>query len=467
MSYQSTSLRTTSMPAAQSLWMRMYTGNPPWSSEDGLTSMNLPAVVASEVARMATVEMQSHVTPPITYTENPTATAPSSRAAYLEAQYQPIVNLARIFTEYAAAGGSLILKPYPDGGRLLVDIVKAGAFEPTAYDSAGTITGCRFAEQAVVDDITYTRIEEHRLEAEGCRITNTAYTLAKPTRYLSMAKRSQFDARNNATPWGNPVPLDTVPQWADLSPDTFLPGQTRLLLAHLRMPFANTVDPQSPLGVSAFARATGLIREADRQFSRLLWEMESGERALYVDSRAFPPSHDPEEIISASFRRFYRTLDIDPASERNLFADWSPNLRDVSHLNALNEILQRVEDACALSRGTLSQAPESASRGARTATELKIMRQRTYALVRDTQKAVELALRDLLTAMDTWATLAGLCPPGEWDVTFAFDDSVVTDRSEEFAERQRLVELGAMKPWEMRMWYLGETAELAQAAMKE
>lgn len=257
--------------------------------------------------------------------------------------------------------------------------------------------------------------------------------------------------------YGREVALSSVPQWADMAPETVLAGVERPLFAMLRMPHANTVDPESPLGVSAYARAMGLMREADRQFSRLLWEMESGERALYVDVRAF--ERGGEDGGPLPIQRLYRMLDVDPQAD-TLFEAWSPELRVAAQLEALDAVLRRVEDACALSRGTLSGAPEAS--GARTATELKIMRQRTYAMVRDTQKAVEVALRGLLWAMDVWADIAGLAPGGAWDVGFVFDDSVVTDRSEEFAERARLVEMGVLAPWEMRAWYLGESEAVAK-----
>lgn len=57
---------------------------------------------------------------------------------------------------------------------------------------------------------------------------------------------------------------------------------------------------------------------------------------------------------------------------------FSPALRDVSILNGLNDLLMRIEDTCGLARGTFSN-PQSE---ARTATEIKILKQRSYLLAR-------------------------------------------------------------------------------------
>lgn len=409
------------MRDAIALWMRMYVGDAPWVREDGVVSLNLPAFVAGEVARLATIEMQSAVR------------GEGERAAFLDEAYQRVLGDARRFTEYAAAGGTLALKPYWDGAALRVDYVKAGDFMPTAYDANGQVTGCVFLDRAVRGKKAYIRLERHMLDADGYRIENRAYEA-------------------DGDEIGREMPLAVVDRWAALEEEAYLAGVTRPLFALLKMPQANMVDPDSPLGVSAYARAVDLMREADRQFSRLLWEMESGERALYVDIRAFMP--EESEPGTLPFKRFYRTMDVDAQAD-TLFAEWSPGLREKSQIGALNEILQRVEDACGLARGTLSEAPESSARGARTATELKIMRQRTFATVLDAQRAVEVALRGLVEAMDAWAGVLGV-DEGEWTVGFMFDDSVVSDRGEAFEERLRLVEAGVLTVEEMRSWYLGE-----------
>lgn len=46
-------------------------------------------------------------------------------------------------TEFAAAMGGLVFKPYMDGGRIAIGFVHADRFIPTAYNSRGEVTWVR------------------------------------------------------------------------------------------------------------------------------------------------------------------------------------------------------------------------------------------------------------------------------------------------------------------------------------
>lgn len=81
------------------LWSNMYKDKAPWLSPT-VQSLCLPASVAGEVARLTTLELQSHI-------------SGSSRATYLDKFYQRVCEQLRIQTEYAFAKGGMIFKPYP------------------------------------------------------------------------------------------------------------------------------------------------------------------------------------------------------------------------------------------------------------------------------------------------------------------------------------------------------------------
>lgn len=426
------------MDNAIKLWMDLYRGRSPWRKSDA-ASLNLPAFIASEVSRITTIEMQSTV-------------SGSPRADYLNEQYQPVVDKARLFTEYAAAAGTVILKPYIDGTRIRADCITPRMFTPTRFSSSGEITGCVFATEICRGGKTYTRLETHELNGGNYSIACKAFV-------------SDASGDNNlgVKDIGREIPLSSVPEWADIEPLSTFGGLERPLFAVFKMPGANPVDPSSSMGASVFALATDLIHEADEQFTRLIWEMESGERALFVDAVAL--DRDVSGLPILPNKRLYRTLKT--GQTETLFEGWSPTLRQKDQIEALDAILRRIEDACGLARGSISQAPESAAGGSRTATELRIMRQRTYALVVDTQKMLRTALEDLLEAMDAWATIANLAQPGEYSTSFDFDDSVVSDRQTEFAERMQLLASGILQGWEMRMWYLGEDEATAKAAVAQ
>jgi A118 family predicted phage portal protein len=191
-----------------------------------------------------------------------------------------------------------------------------------------------------------------------------------------------------------------------------------------------------------------------------LWEFESGQRALYADELAFGKDKDGKPILPN--KRLYRSLDMGGQAD-DLFKEWTPTLREENILRGLDAILKRIEFACGLAYGTLSD-PQTVDK---TATEIKTSRQRSYATVVDTQKAVQKAMDDLLYAMDTWATLSKLAPKGKYTATYDFDDSVIVDKDAQFQQDLRLVQSGIMSPVEFRMRNFGEDEETAKQKIAE
>ncbi len=420
------------MSAAVALWSWMYADTPPWASKD-VQTMNMPALIAAELARLITIEMTSTV-------------SGSARADYLNEQYQMAIDSLRQQVEYACAKGGMVFKPYVDNGRIMVDFIQADSFFPVSFDGSGRMTGAIFVDQLVKGRKTFTRLESHVITPGGYKIKNTAYM------------------SSNKGNLGGQVSLDSVDEWADLQPEVIVQNVDRPLFAYFKMPFANTIDSRSPLGVSVYSRAVDLIKEADKQYSRLLWEFEGSELAIDADYVALAKDAAGGFSLPKLKQRLFRGLNISGGTNGSDFYQiFSPAIRDASLLNGLNALLIRIEDACGLARGTFSDPQGEA----KTATELKILKQRSYATVADSQKSLQAALDDLLYAMDIWATLYKLAPAGAYETAYEWDDSIVTDRDREYAEKLGMVTAGIIEKWEFRAWYLGETEDQAKERVPE
>ena len=404
------------MADALTIWSNMYANSASWLSKD-VQSLNLPASIAGEIARAVTIEMQVEI-------------SGSPRADYLSAQFDTVLNQLRERVEYGCAKGGLIIKPYPSGKNLAIDYVQADCFFPVSFDANGNITACVFSDQRQIGDKYFTRLEYHTMTPEGCTIKNQAF------------RSSTKDTL------GQSIPLTEVDAWKDLEPEATITGIDRPLFAYFRYPLANNIDPASPLGVSCYSRAASgsrcLIQQADEQWSSLLWEFESGQRALYADVLAF--GRDADGLPLLPMKRLYRALNGSGNIGDNpegLFHDWSPTLREVSILNGLEAILRKIEFSCGLAYGTLSN-PQTIDK---TATELKISQQRSYVTISDTQKALEAALEQLLWAMDVWCDLDSLAPAGAYAATYDWDDSVIVDKDTQIMQDRQTVTMGAMPKW--------------------
>jgi A118 family predicted phage portal protein len=444
------------------LWSRMYTNFSPWLSDE-VKSLNLPVAISSEIARSVTIEMKVEVTDEATQpgqaddsqdadgdtpergtSQTGPEEMPATRAAFLNEQIQKAIAKMRIEVEFAVAKGGMVFKPYVDGDDLAIDFVQADQFYPVAFDSNGNITSCVFADSRRLGQYFYTRLEYHALDGENYTIRNAAFR-----------STTQNDL-------GQEVPLADILDWAELQPETTLTGIERPLFAYFKYPLANSIDTTSALGVSCFSRAVAEIEQADRQWSSLLWEFESGQRALYVDELAFGKDDHGKPILPN--KRLYRTLNQgSQVGDDNLFEEWSPTFREKEILNGLEAILRKIEFKCGIAYGTLSNPTVIE----KTATEIKTAQQRTYATITDTQKALQNAVEQLLYAMNVWTTIYTLAPEGEYQETFNFDDSLVSDSNIKFLQDSQALGLGVISKVEFRMRNYGETEQVAKKAVAE
>lgn len=99
---------------------------------------------------------------------------------------------------------------------------------------------------------------------------------------------------------------------------------------------ANSIDVDSPMGVSVYAKAVDSIREADKQYSRLLWEFEGSELAVDVDPSVLRPKKDGRgQEMPKLNQRLFRGVDLGTDDNYHVF---NPAIRDASLVAGLNQI---------------------------------------------------------------------------------------------------------------------------------
>lgn len=442
---------STDMTNALDRWYRLYRNEAPWLEPGKVKSLNLPALVSSEIARQVTLEMKWSITGKgkdgKTQDEDGKDIM-NPRAEYLKAEFEKCVDILRQKLEQGCAAGGMIIKPYPNvqDGHLYFDWTMDWSVYPIAFDDDGNLCDVVIPDVFTEGKTTYTRLERHTVDGSNVKITHRAFMSTVPESI------------------GREIPLTMVERWASLAPEATVTDTDGVLFGWYKVAAANNVDVDSPMGASVFCKAEDVIEEADQQWSRLLWEFEGSELAVDVDPTALRPRRNADGLMETPKlnERLFRQIDIDKG-DRDLYEVFSPNIRDANLVNGLNQILYRVEDLCGLSRGTIADVNDTE----RTATELKINKQRSYATIADNQKALEACLRNVIRAMDKYATVYGLAPEGDYDVSFDWDDSILTDRDQQNQEMLMLLNAGIISKVEYRMWYYGETKAQAQAAIEE
>lgn len=428
------------MVNALDLWYKMYTDDPPWKGEN-VQTLNLPAMICSEIARQVMIEMKWSISGK-QGADGEDITNP--RAEYLKQEFERLMRTLRPKLEQACAAGGMTIKPYPKDGHIYFDCSTAWSLYPIAFDDDGNLKDVIFRESFQDGKVTYTRLERHTVTGQGIRITQRAF---------------KSNVRESI---GTEIRLDEVPQWAEVQPEALLTDTDGQMFGWFKTAAANNIDIVAPMGVSVFNKASEIIKQADIQYSRILWEYEGSELAIDVDPSALRPQkgYDGKMEMPHLNDRLFRGIDLGTDEHYNVF---SPAIRDSALFTGLNQLLMRIEDNCGLARGTLSDANTEA----RTATELRIIRQRTYATIADNQASLETCLRDVVRAMDKYATLYNLAPAGEYDLSFEWDDSIITDAAQQLGERLELLSQGLMGKTEFRQWYFGETEAQARKAIAD
>lgn len=410
------------MKTAIRLWQSMYENKSPWLTKN-VHSLNLAAIISAELSRLATIELKSVI-------------SGSERADFLNKPYAHFLRNIRQYVEYGCAKGGVMFKPYVTPEGIQIEAIHNGRFVPIKFDSSGNITGAVFSEQIVHNGKLFTRLESHELNADEYIIKNSAY-----------------EEKSGIT-LGRSIEISDVPEWSHLDPAIVIKNVSKPLFAYFKMPFANNIDDFSPLGVSVFSRCTELIRDADEQYSRLLWEFEGSELAVDASSDLLRLSADRAEMPKLNERLFRKLETTNP----DFFSVFNPNIRDESLINGLNAILRCIEFACGLAYGTISDVRAIQ----RTAQEIIESKQRSYSVAKDIQKSLENALSSLIDALDVLADLYHLAPKGKILKTFEWGDSFVTDKATSFEERMKMVETGVLRPERLLSWYFGCPEEEAQ-----
>ena len=443
---------TDEMAIAIDRWVALY-----YSKTDVLAnnklSMGLPASIAREMATLVTLEAQVNVGNAASAQDEEGEPVLNPRAEFIKETLKQVLDQLPVQTEYACAFGGVAFRPYIDGDAIAIDCINADNFYPTSFNKRGEITGAVFIEKKKQEKDCYFRMEEHRMGDNGTYlITNRAYKAMGNT-----------NSANGGI--GTPCPLTEVDEWRDISPEVELTGIYSPLFSYFRIPHGNVIDVDSPLGVSVYAEPdnAGILDEVDKQLQRLSWEYDGGQMAIDANVTAFKTDDEGHPILPEGRERLYRVNNLidDEGSGRGKFDIFAPALRDSSYAQGLNRLLMRVEDMTGLARGTFSDANESV----RTATELKISKQRTYATVTGIQKSLQDAIDKLAEAINIEATLYNLAPEGEYTITYAWDDSIVVDASAEREIDRADVLDGIMEAWEYRVKWYGETPAQAKAAV--
>ena len=409
------------------LWQRMYSDQ----NNKAKNTVGIPAAIASEIARLTTLEMKVSVTG-------------SDLADRMQKSIDNLRKTIRVKAEVGCALGGMVIKPYFNGDEIKTEFIPANDFYPIGF-SGDELTECVFIEQLFHGKFILTRMEVHWLKGTTLNVYNWAYQ------------------STISSTLGTEIKLSSVPEWEGLSDFVTIHNVKKLPFGYFKVPMANQEQNESPIGVSVYAKAVKQIEIANQRYGQVNWEFEAKEAAVHIseDALKMNPETDKPEVPKGK-ERLYRVVQFHTGATDKPFLDvFSPEIRDESMYNGLNRQLRLIEFNSNLAYGTLSD-PNNTDK---TATEINASKQRSYQFISDVQIALEDAIRDYLEAIRFYADLYGF--GGDYDVQFYWDDSMITDANTEQLLDMQKVQLGVMPKFRFIMKWEGVDEKTAKQWLQE
>lgn len=391
-------------------WINIYEGNPSWLNNKIKKSLNIGALVASDLARLSTIEFESSVS--------------GKGVEDVDLWYQSLVDNMRRIMEFTIVQGGLALKPYieKENDFIYTEVIPGDEFVPLKFDGAGNVTSAVFIYKTTQGKDKFTRLEFQGFnEDKRYVVTNRAF-------------RSK-----GGKEYGQEVDLSLINEWAHLESEATF-DVDRPLFIYLTTPYANNKDIKSPLGVSVFTKIGNLLEDADKQWANIEMEYEYKKVRLMLSSSMVPFMGNMSEM----------SPDIDDISDMFLLLEdaesradvFSPEIRDRSMFARLEEIKRMIEFSAGLAYGSLSKVDNVE----KTAEEIRSGKERSYNTVRDMQKSLKKALSDLIEVLVIMGQEAGLVGEVDYESTFYFDDSIVIDEMSDITLMYQEVKDGVLKP---------------------
>lgn len=413
----------------------IYQGKPYWLDDaDHIKTINFAKAVCSETARLAMLGTKITIDG-------------SARAVWLQEQIDNIYFKLRDWVEYGCAYGTVILKPNGKG----IDLVTPNNFMITDYEN-GEISGIVFVNRDVVGKKYYTRLEYHRFIDDVYAITNRCYI---------------GDSENDTS---KRIDIDKTP-WSELLEESFIQNVDSPLYGVLKMPHANNVDVDSPMGLPIFSDAIEELKDLDIAYSRNSKEILDSKRTVLLDSDRMIASGTPISKMSGiALSKTRENMGL-PDYVRNVFGDGkesfyqeiNPQLNTDTRLSGLNALLSQIGYKIGYSNGYFVF---NESTGIQTATGVEAEQQRTIQFIKDVRDKVEGCLDRVIYALNVFADLYDLSPVGVYETVYDFGD-ITHNQAEEKTRWWGYVVAGKIPFWYYLMKYEGYSEEEAKMLQAE
>lgn len=441
------------MDAAIKLWGQLENGKPPWVEGDTRT-IRFSNTVARELAKLITQNIDIKVQAKYGTGETAKRIQKAIDDCFLKNAQENIEKVIRL--------GGVMAKWNGDG----MDYIPPDRFLVTEFDSNGEVTGAIFFSYYQKEKKFYTRAEWHRFE-DGERRDEAGESVSVRVYRVS----NKAFVSDNQDEIGRPTDLKNT-KWADIVPEFTAENLEKPLFVYIKNPYSNTIDPDSPLGVSCFSECVEELRWLDIAMSTLGVETEDSEPKMIIGQSAIQYA----EANSIELPRMVLKTGLDDMTDKP-FEQWQPTLQVASRTDGINFLLSIISYKTGFDPGYFVFNGQTIS--VATATQVEATERRTINTVGDYRDILSCpdsngdgrigAIHDIAYIMDAMAVINGESAPnefGNYEIYADFAD--LTRNAEEDRSRALLLtDKGFYPKWYYLVHNEGFTEEAARAIVAE
>ena len=441
------------MDAAIKLWGQLESGKPPWVKGDTRT-IRFSNTVARELAKLITQNIDIKV-------QSKYGTGETAKRIQKAIDDYFLKNAQKNMEKVIRLGG-VMAKWNGDG----MDYIPPDRFLVTEFDSNGNVTGVIFFSFHQKGKKFYTRAEWHRFE-DGERREESGESVSVRVYRVS----NKAFVSNNQDEIGRPTDLKNT-KWADIVPEFTAENLEKPLFVYIKNPYSNTIDPDSPLGVSCFSECIEELRWLDIAMSTMGVETEDSEPKMIIGQSAIQYA----EANGIELPRMVLKTGLDDMTDKP-FEQWQPTLQVASRTDGINFLLSIISHKTGFDPGYFVFNGQTIS--VATATQVEATERRTINTVGDYRDILSCpdsngdgrigAIHDIAYIMDAMAVINGESAPsefGNYEIYADFAD--LTRNAEEDRSRALLLtDKGFYPKWYYLVHNEGFTEEEARAIVAE
>lgn len=385
-------ISSTMMEMAQNEWQQIIAGRPYWIDED-IKTINFAKFLCQYTSKKTCLDLNVSI-------------SGSERADYINECIKNMVKKSiRDKVEDACGAGGIILKPngtYNSAGA--IDYVMPGNFAVTEKNSNGDILGVIFIDRIVKGNDYYTRLEYQHFTKFSTSEDN------KETSVRAYSIENKAYKSNNKDSLGRNIQLKDVPEWANIQPQLIISNVEKPLFGYFKMPYNNTIDYQSPEGVSLFSNCIEELKDLDIAWSMKGNEVEDSKHMTFIDDSRIKQVDQKNRGAKVRIKlpRFVQGLR-QGVNETNTIHEHVATLLTADRIADINSILSMISTKAGFSQGQFVLDRKS---GRITATQIESDDNETVETITDIRNALKTAIKDLIYALDKYCDVFFDMPSG-------------------------------------------------------